>query len=290
MPPGEENPDRSGEAEALEHLAWECLFHGRLAEAIDYHRQALAARERAFGPDHWEVANSLIVLAGVIGRGDSALPEVEALTRRAAGIYESLVRRLEAEGGEPFDHAIQGLLGALTNLALIAEDRGDLDAAEAGYRDIQGRLERHYGPDRGYIHPSLAGFAHLLIRRGKAAEAESILRAAVAQAVGAGRGDEWGVPDCEEVLAELCAGQGRGAEAEQLYRSAVARRERIAGDGWPASAGAAAHALRGLARLCRGAGRAGEADELERRADEFAPAGRGADVGGGRRGEAEGGR
>lgn len=63
---------------------------------------------------------------------------------------------------------------------------------------------------------------------------------------------------------------GRRVEAEGLYRSAVGRRERLAQDGWPASAGAAAHTLRGLAGLCRGAGRADEADELDRRAADWA--------------------
>ena len=268
MSDGEDTPEGLKAAEAFDHLSFECLVHGRRNEAVEYRRRALAVREQLLGPDHPDVANSLIVLAGVIGRAPSDGPEVEALSQRAADIYEAIVRRADAERGEAFTHAFMGLLGALNNLALFAGNRGDLDAAEAGYRDILARIAEHSGPDCRYVHPSLPGFARLLIERGKIAEAESLLRDALARA-DEGAGSQWVVAACEEALAELCAGQHRGAEAEGLYRLVVARRERIAQNGRPGAAGAAAHSLRGLARLCRGTGRVDEADGLERQAAEW---------------------
>lgn len=260
-------PEELKEAEGFDHLAGECLCHGRREEAVEYHRRALAVRERVLGPDHPSVANSLIVLAGVVGWKRFDGPEVEALTRRAADIYEGVVERLGADRSEAFTNAFMGLLGALSNLALLAGNRGDLDVAEAGFRDIQARIAESYGPDCRYVHPTLPGFARLLVVRGKTAEAEALLRDALARTES---GDKWEVADCEEALAELCAGLGRGSEAEALYRSAVARRERIAEDGWPASAAAAAKTLRGLARLCRAVGHVEESNELERRAAEWA--------------------
>lgn len=264
-----DTPEDVQTAEAFDHLAGECFIHGRRADAVEYYRRALAVRERALGPDHHDVANSLIVLAGVIGWNESDHPEVESLNRRAADIYERAVGLLNDERGETFKHVFHGLLGVLGNLAGIAQRRGDLEAAETGYREIQHRFTSLYGQDKGYIHPTLPGFTRLLVQRGKASEAESLLRATLARAEGSDVTDDWGVADCEEALAELCAGQGRRAEAESLYRAAIARREQIAKDGWPASAGTAAHTLRKLAGLYRETARTGEAGGLERRAEEW---------------------
>src|SRR5687768_18249067 len=53
----------------------------------------LAVRERILGPDHPDVANGLLVPAGVVERERLDDPEVEALTRRAADICEAVIRR-----------------------------------------------------------------------------------------------------------------------------------------------------------------------------------------------------
>src|SRR5262245_22513815 len=74
-------------AERFDHLAGECLFHGQVADASSYYRRSLAVRERVLGPDHPEVANTLVLLAGVDEDGWDG-PEAEALWQRAAGIYE----------------------------------------------------------------------------------------------------------------------------------------------------------------------------------------------------------
>jgi Tetratricopeptide repeat len=157
-------------AEGFDHLAEECRFHERLTDAASYYRQALAVRERVFGPDHYKVADSLVRLAG-IGEDGWGSPEAEALWRRAIGIYDRCYREQSVARGELFQHVFMGLVGTLSNVAGVAFDRGDVGEAERGYRRIGALIADAFGPDCRWMLPTSA-FAAALIQQGKQGEAE----------------------------------------------------------------------------------------------------------------------
>jgi tetratricopeptide (TPR) repeat protein len=250
-------------AEGFDHLAGECLFHRRVADAVSYYRQALAVRERVLGPDHPEVANTLIVLAGADeDKWDS--PETLALYQRAAGIYEQCYQKQSEGRDERFVRVFMGLVGALGGLAGLAFRRGQFDEAESGYRHIQTLVSENYGPDRKWVSPTLSSFARVLIRQGKPAEAEQLLCRAVEQAGLPRPAGDGTLADCLQELGDLYVEQGRVSEAEPLYRRAVELLEPL--DWLPELL---ASALDRLAKVCRMTGRALEAEGVDDRAKQL---------------------
>src|SRR5438874_12126 len=122
------------QAEKFDRLAEQCCVHQQMHDAASYYRQALAVRESALGPNHHEVADSLVRLAGVIGLDERESPEAEGLWQRAVGIYEPLYQELSTAKGKLFQHVFMGLSGTLGNLASHAFHRGNADEAERTFR------------------------------------------------------------------------------------------------------------------------------------------------------------
>jgi tetratricopeptide (TPR) repeat protein len=251
-------------AEKFDHLAGQCWVHQQMSDAASYYRQALAVREDVLGLNHYEVADSLVRLAGVVGWDERESAEPEALWQRAVGIYERLYQEQATAKGELLQHVFMGLLGTLGNLASRAFHRGNVDEAEQAFRRIQAMIEESYGPDCRWVHPTLPTFAKVLIGQGKQEEAERRLRKAIDRTPKAGSIDEWIHPDCQKLLADLYVSQGRNPEAEPLYRQAIELLERASRP----IPNLLASALEGLARLCRKTGRGPEADRLEKQAQE----------------------
>lgn len=262
MPP-EGNASDPEEAARFDYLAGECLCHDRVDDAISYYRQALAVRERAFGPDHYEVANSLVCLAGVIGWNGRESPEAEQLYHRAVAIFERCCRELSASREHPFQDAFMGLVGTLNNLAGKAFRRDSLHEAEQFHRRVHALIAESYGPECRWVPPSLPMFALVLDRLGKYDEAEQLLRTAIENLEGQSA-NEWILVDCLGKLADLYARQHRFAEAEPLCLRAVALLERAPGPNPAVLAGA----LDRFAELYRSTGRDSEAARFSARAAE----------------------
>lgn len=261
--PSEGNASDPEEAERFDYLAGECLCHDRVDDAISYYRQALAVRERVFGPDHYEVANSLVGLAGVIGWNGRESPETEQLYSRAVAIFERYCRDLSASKEHPFQDAFMGLVGTLNNLAAEASRRDSLHEAEQFHRRIHALIAESYGPECRWVPPSLPMFSLVLDRLGKYDEAEQLLRTALEDLEG--RSDaEWIVVDCLSKLADLYARQRRFAEAEPLCVRAIALLEQGSAPNPVVLAGA----LERLAELYRSTGRDPEAARFDARAAE----------------------
>lgn len=249
--------------ERFDHLAGECLCHDRVDDAISYYRQALAVRERVFGPDHCEVANNLVPLAGVLGWGGRESPETEQLYHRAVAIFERYCRDLSASKEHPFQDAFMGLVGTLNNLAGKAFRRDSLHEAEQFHRRIHALVAESYGTECRWVPPSLPMFALILDRLGKSDEAEQLLRTAIENLEGQSA-TEWVLIDCLSKLADLYARQHRFAEAEPLCLRAVALLERGSAPNPVVLAGA----LERLADLYRSTGRGSEAERFEGRVKE----------------------
>lgn len=252
-------------AERFDHLAGQCWNHHQMPDAASYYRQALVVRERVLGPNHLDVANNLVRLAGVVSWDERASPEAAALWERAGGIYEPLYQQHVAAKGELFNHIFMALLGTLGNLASRAFHSGDVDDAERGYRRIQAMIDENYGLECRWVPPTLPTFAKVLIEQGKFDEAERRLRTALEQAPNDGSISEWVHSHCLKILADLHVKQGQFGEAEALYKQAVEVFEK-APRPIPALL---ASALEGLAEVCRKTNRTLEAEQLEKRAREM---------------------
>lgn len=260
----EDDPLDLQSAERFDHLAEQCEIHQQMPDAASYYRRALEVRERVLGPNHHEVADSLVRLASAIGWGQSDCPEAAALWEQAVGIYERLYREHAAAKGEVFRHVFMGLLGTLGNLANRAFQRGSFEEAEQGYRRIQAMIAESFGPECRWVSPTLPTFAKLLVQQGKHGEAERLLRQSIDRTPTVGSFDEWVHAQSHIILADLYAQQGRTDEAERLYRKAVELFERASRP----IPGLLASTLERLADVCRKTGRAFEAEQLERKARE----------------------
>jgi eukaryotic-like serine/threonine-protein kinase len=110
----------------------------------------------------------------------------------------------------------------LNNLAIVAQNMGDLKQAEMLFRDALGREERAYG-DR---HPETAitkgNYGLLLQREGRLAEAEPLLRDAVNIPLALYGADHYKVGYARVSLAILLHDKGDLAASESEFRQALA--------------------------------------------------------------------
>jgi hypothetical protein len=133
----------------------------------------LAIRKAAFGELHFEVANTMTIIAGIHLLHERNEEAAEFLWEQATSILERLYR----ESGSDTKVAM-GLKGNLENLAGRAYDRGDFEKAESLFRRIIA-ISAQLG---GCAQPcNVPTFARVLVRLGKHEEAEHVLNAAKKQ-------------------------------------------------------------------------------------------------------------
>ena len=148
---------------------------GSYAEAEPLYRRSLAIKEKAFGPEHPDVALSLNNLA-LLYDAQGNYAEAELLYRRALTINEKTL------GPEHPDVATN-----LNNLAWLYHNQGDYAEAEALYR-LQGDLvdadtlyvqalsifEGTLGPEHPIVATLLDRYVILLREAGRTEEAHSV--------------------------------------------------------------------------------------------------------------------
>ena len=212
------SPDAPG---LIGNLALSLMMAGDYAGAEPLARQALAINEKAFGPDHPDVAISLNSLALLLKtRGDYS--EAELLLRRALAINE------KALGPNHPD-----LATSLTNLSLLLNAKGDHASAEPLCRRALAIREKALGPDHPYLATSLNTLALLLQAKGDYAGAEPLYRRALTireKALGPEHPD---VAQSLNDLAGLLQAKGDNAGAEPLLRRALAIDEKALGPDHP---------------------------------------------------------
>jgi serine/threonine-protein kinase len=180
---------------------------------------ALQRHRQLYGPDHQEVATSLLS-AGVLLQNMGQAAAAESSYREALAIRLRL---------DPDDDA--ALSPVLSRLAYLVEGAGRYEEAERLYRDALARNRRLYPPDDPRIAAILVRFGSLLRQTDRLDAAEPVLREAVAvQRQRYGRVHPR-VASAVRNLAALRRDQGDLAEADTLYREALAiRRELYGGD------------------------------------------------------------
>jgi class 3 adenylate cyclase/tetratricopeptide (TPR) repeat protein len=228
------------------YLEW----RGEFSTAEELCKRALAIREKALGPEHPNVADSLSNLA--LGyREQARYEEAEPLYKRARAIRE------KALGLEHPDFA-----HSLNNLAHVYWCQGRNEEALPLYQRALAIREKALGPEHPLVADSLNNLANVHDDQGRYEEAEPLYQRALAileKALGPEHPD---VAVCLHNLANVRTEQERFGEAEPLYQRALAIKETALGPEHPD----VASSLNGLAEVYHDQGRYDEAEALQRRA------------------------
>jgi len=241
-------PDHFDTLSGMDHLAYGYRAADRLDRALPLLEEALASRKRRFGPDHPDTLDSMDRLAGnyfVAGQFNRALPLLEeALASRKRRFGPDHPDTLGKTYDLAYDYLIAGRLDraltlsqealararaklgpdnslTLVGMGAVAEcyrDAGQLDRALTLSREVDDLWGRQVGPDSPRNGASLVLIGSVLLRQGKWAEAEPVLREALATRqyqVAFG----WWTQNAKSMLGGALLGQGKYADAEPLLRS-----------------------------------------------------------------------
>jgi CHAT domain-containing protein/Tfp pilus assembly protein PilF len=241
---------KAKKAGGLNQQLGELYQQGRYAEAIPIAEKVLAIYEKAYGPDHPQVATSLNNLAWLYNAlGDYA---------KAVPLYKrSLAIREKTYG---LDHP--DVAQSLSNLAGLYYSLADYARAESLYKRALAIYEKAYGPDHPHVATNLANLAGLYYSLADYARAESLYKRALAIYEKAYGPDHPYVATSLNNLAVLYRSLGDYARAEPLFKRALAIKERALGPDHPDVAAS----LNGLAGLYYSLGDYAKAVPLYRRA------------------------
>jgi serine/threonine-protein kinase len=181
---------------------------GQFGEAKDLYNRALGIFESTFAPQT-DVSAVLDDLAQIY-----AFEQQWALAKQTYERALEVDRRILGD-----DHPRVAI--HMQNLAIVAQNVGDLKQAEALYREVIRRQERTYG-DR---HPETAitdgNYGLLLQREGRLAEAEPFLRSALSMRLSLYGPANYKVGYARVSLAMLLHDKGDLPEAESEFRQAL---------------------------------------------------------------------
>ena len=237
------------QARMIEAIARVQMTMAQYPEARTALERSLALRVAGLGPNHADVAATLLYL-GEVERRTGRYHEADSLTRR------SLAIRTTALGAR--DPTIADVLAQISMIAVYLSDlRG---AEEMSRRALQIRRES-FGANDPLIGTSLELHASHLRRLGREAEAEAELREAIAihQAASGPRSAE--AAGLQLRLADLVLeARGDTSQSESLMRSALATLRASLGSDHPRTG----WAMGDLAGLLSARGKHEEAGELAR--------------------------
>lgn len=260
--------------------------------AIRLAERALVDQMRMLGPDHPEVAGTLIDLADLyVVTGQDAMakrhykdalsilekafgpeaPILIASLKPLAGLYmderhyekaEPLYQRALTILEKAFGPERVEVSSPLNSLALLYKETRDYAKAESMHQRVLTILERALGPDHPMVAAALTNLANLYVDSGDLAKAEPPYQRALAIFEKALGPDHPTVAGVLQGLGQLYAKSGSYEKAESLYQRTLAIFERAGGPDHPMVAGA----LIGLAVLYYGNGAYEKAEPLYERA------------------------
>ena len=193
---------------------------GLFDEARPLLDEALAIRERLRGPEHPEVAETLVrlgALARLSGKGDDV-----PLFRRALAIREARLGPGSAEVAE-----------VLNDLGTALAANKQFDEAETTLRRTLAIQERLWGDRDARIAKILHNLSGIAFYRGRLDDAERLLRRSLAIREAALPADDLDLAGSREALALLLRKRGQPAEAVALLERQVPIVEKIYGPGHP---------------------------------------------------------
>ncbi len=159
-------PDHMYTLDTVNNLAIVHARSGRFDDAARLYRRALEGFERTFGPGSERVANQLLNLGSLEirrGRPEAALPLLE----RAGEVYLATIGREHPVAAYPIASAADAL-----------RDLGRHEEAERRYREALAIQEALLRPGHPDLVETLEGYAVMLERDGRAAEAAAVRKRA----------------------------------------------------------------------------------------------------------------
>jgi CHAT domain-containing protein/Tfp pilus assembly protein PilF len=190
---------------------------GKYQEAVVPAERALAIREKALGPNHADVAESLNNLA-LLYQDQGEYAKAEPFHVRALAIREKALGPSHPDVAE-----------SLNNLALLYQARGAYAEVEPLLARALTIHEKALGPSHSLVATSLNNLATFYRDQGAYAKAEPLLVRALAIKEKALGPSHPGVATNLNNLALLYKIQGAYAKAEPLYIRALAIREKALG-------------------------------------------------------------
>jgi len=278
-------------AASLSNLGAVRMAQGRYADAEALTREAVALWEAALGVDHPKLANSLNRLGNVLGRrGEFA--EASAAYRRALSILEdglgpdhpdiaAILNNLgttvlsqgdAAEAERLFERALAGHSSRLgpthpetaktrRNVASALGHQGDFEAALSGHRAALKTWKATLSPGHSLLVTGHTDVGATLTSLGRYAEAEAMLRQAIAVA-GIDRVEPQTVALAHTALARALEYRGKHAAAQAEHRQALALTEKALGSAAPQLIGLRAN----VAGALQAQGKTAEAEAEYRKA------------------------
>jgi serine/threonine protein kinase/tetratricopeptide (TPR) repeat protein len=196
-------PDHHRTIECMDNLGRAYRVAGQLDRATSLHEQALARARAKLGPDRPETLALMADLArdyALAGRHGLAIP-----------LFEQAWAGRRAKLGP--DHP--DTLRSLSDLAGAHADAGDVEKAAALDRECLEAHARLHRPDSIEEARAQASAGSRLLRRERWAEAEPMLRAALATHETI-QPDAWATDDVRSLLGGALLGQGKHDEARPL--------------------------------------------------------------------------
>jgi tetratricopeptide (TPR) repeat protein len=243
-------PGPHEEAAQLNETVVRLTREGKYREAVAPAERALALREKALGPNHPAIAESLNRLAEVY-RAQGAYTKAEPLHTRALDIREKVLGPNHPDVAE-----------SLNNLASLYEDQGAYAKAEPLHTRALDIREKVLGPNHPDVAESLNNLGLLYQDQGAYDRAEPLSARALAireKVLGPNHPD---VAESLNNVAALYQSQGMYANAEPLYTRALTIREKALGPSHPDIA----QSLNNLAALYKTQGMYTKAEPLYARA------------------------
>jgi eukaryotic-like serine/threonine-protein kinase len=257
---------------------------GDFKEAEEPLQEALRLSQKEFGADSRESGRSLWALGKLRYQQDrfvdarqlynrslniletTAAPpaDISTLLDDLANVYADqqqwLLAKQTYERALEIDRRVLGddhprIAERLANLAIVAQNLGDLKLAETLFQDAIRRYEQAYGDQHPDTGAARGNYGLLLWREGRLAEAEPLLRSALDVVLKLYGPDNYNVAYARVSFAILLHDQGKLGAAENEFRQALA----VYTKALPADHQYRASALMHLARLLVDRGRPDEA-------------------------------
>jgi CHAT domain-containing protein/Tfp pilus assembly protein PilF len=223
---------------------------GKYSDAIPLAQRFLADLEKAYGPDHRDVAaalNNLAMLYGNQGRD----AEAEPLYKRSIALLEKVHGPDSAE-----------VAASLGNLAALYQRQGRYPDAEPLFKRSLAVREKALGRDHPDLGQALNNLATFYEKQDRHADSGPLFKRSLSIYEKALGPDHPAVATVLNNLGQVDKSEGRFGEAEPLIKRSLAIREKVLGPEHPD----VARSLNNLADLYERQGRTADAGPLYQRA------------------------
>jgi serine/threonine protein kinase len=160
-------PDHNDTLGTMGELAFTLCQEGNCAEAVKINREVFEKQKHSLGPDAYATLITMDNLAGML-HDSGQMKESMALQQ------DSVERHLRIFGPKNI-----GTINSMLNLSELQRDTGQDDAAIKTLNGLMEIEQRVLDPDQGEIAASRYDLASLFVRKGKAAEALTLLDKAI---------------------------------------------------------------------------------------------------------------